>query len=226
MSNGAGLLATGDGNHQLVGIEVEHDGLGRLRDRVAGELTRLAPRPPSRDRTDLPTVDLFRALRAFKADRKRPRGDGTYPAGVRLIETELAAMDFLPGRLVEGYAGPPTIDAYRFWQHQLGYRGADADGLPGMTSLVRLGHRRYAATDLAIAAAVTRVLALPVVEAFLSRYLPFLAAGDAAADQVVALQLPDGPGQTVVAGEASVIATGTPLQIDTTVGDLGQTQRR
>lgn len=83
----------------------------------------------------------------------------------------------------------------------------------------------YAATGLAIAGAVTRVLALPVVEAFLRRFAPFLSAGDVAADQVVALQVKDGPGQTVVAGEASVIATGTPLQTDTTVGDLGQTLR-
>lgn len=194
VSNGAGLLQPGDGNHQLVGIEVEHDGLGQLtpaqsrglprlnaailrklqadqhgvflhatwsvtgkwdlaegghtvnlghlRDQVAGELTRLAPRPPSRDRTDLPIVDLSRALHAFKADRKRPRGDGVYPAGVRLIEAELAALDFLPSRRVDGYAGQPTVDAYRAWQLQKGYRGADADGLPGMTSLVRLGHRR------------------------------------------------------------------------------------
>lgn len=194
LSNGAGLLQPGDGNHQLVGIEVEHDGLSQLtpaqsrglprlnaailrkleadqrgtflhatwsvtgkwdlaedghtinlphlRDQVAGELTRLAPRPPSRDRTDLPVVDLSRALRAFKADRKR-RGDGTYPAGVRLIEAELEALGFLVRRLADdGYAGQPTVDAYKQWQHKLGYRGADADGQPGMTSLVRLGHRR------------------------------------------------------------------------------------
>jgi hypothetical protein len=34
----------------------------------------------------------------------------------------------------------------------------------------------WAATALGIAAAVTRVLALPAVEAFLQSYLPFLAA--------------------------------------------------
>ena len=34
----------------------------------------------------------------------------------------------------------------------------------------------WLATSLAIAAAITRVMALPVVDALLSRYLPFLAA--------------------------------------------------
>jgi hypothetical protein len=35
--------------------------------------------------------------------------------------------------------GPLTRAAYKKWQQKLGFRGADADGIPGFTSLKRLG---------------------------------------------------------------------------------------
>lgn len=83
---------------------------------------------------------------------------------------------------------------------------------------------RWLAGVLAVLAAVTRVLALPQVNALLERI--GLGHDDVEAGQVVALQVKDGPGKHVVAGEASVLPTGTPLEVGTTVGELGQTLRR
>jgi hypothetical protein len=40
-----------------------------------------------------------------------------------------------------GYFGPLTREAFRKWQVRLGYRGTDADGIPGKTSMQRLGFR-------------------------------------------------------------------------------------
>lgn len=196
LTNGAGILAKGDGNSQLVGIEVETSGyeqmttqqravlpilnaailrhLGRglegaflhettsvtgkwdlaedgetvdladLRVETGVALARLQPKPASRTDTRLPVVDLSRAVHAFRKEGHRPRtaaGVPLYPDGVRLIETELANAGFLDRRLVDGYAGPPTLRAYQQWQRRLGYRQSDADGIPGATSLVKLGVR-------------------------------------------------------------------------------------
>jgi hypothetical protein len=40
-----------------------------------------------------------------------------------------------------GYFGPITRDAVHKWQYKLGYRGADANGIPGRVSTQRLGLR-------------------------------------------------------------------------------------
>lgn len=40
-----------------------------------------------------------------------------------------------------GYFGPLTREAVKKWQVRLGFRGADADGIPGKTSMQRLGFR-------------------------------------------------------------------------------------
>lgn len=41
--------------------------------------------------------------------------------------------------VVDGYWGPQTTGYYARWQRSLGFEGSDADGLPGKTSLTRLG---------------------------------------------------------------------------------------
>lgn len=43
------------------------------------------------------------------------------------------------GVVVDGDWGPQTTAAYKRWQQSLGFTGGDADGLPGKTSLTRLG---------------------------------------------------------------------------------------
>lgn len=40
---------------------------------------------------------------------------------------------------VDGLFGPETQEAYAAWQRRCGFRGADADGIPGKVSLQRLG---------------------------------------------------------------------------------------
>lgn len=196
LSNGAGILSAGDGNWQMVGIEVETSGyehmtpqqvvalplinaaivrhlkrnetavflhattsvtgkwdlavdgqpinLGHLRAGVAVAIARLEPKPAKRTVTKLPVVDLSRAIHAFRKEGKVARTSASrpvYQGGVRLIEAELAVGGYLDPAYVDGYAGPPTRRAYARWQDHLGYSKADADGIPGATSLVRLGAR-------------------------------------------------------------------------------------
>jgi hypothetical protein len=110
---------------------------------VADQLAHLQPAKPRR--SDLPKVDLSRLIQAYAVDgaRKRtPTVQGTYPRGVRLVEQALSDLHFLAPKYVgDGYAGPVTVEAYQAYQRALGYGGADADGVPGATSLVQLGHR-------------------------------------------------------------------------------------
>ncbi|MFD4371488.1 hypothetical protein ACFWPY_07835, partial [Streptomyces sp. NPDC058527] len=44
--------------------------------------------------------------------------------------------------LVDGHFGTATRTAYGRWQARQGYRGADADGIPGRASLDALARRR------------------------------------------------------------------------------------
>lgn len=197
MSNGTGNLDTGDGNRQLIGVEVETSGyelltaaqqraipllgaavlghlgkpaqetylhetwsvtgkwdlaeqghtinLASLRHRIAlaaGELGKT--RPGLARTTTLPTLNLSRLVKAARVESKHRRSSSTpahYAAGVKLVEAELVRAGHLDPDLVDGYYGPPTCTAYRKWQVALGYRGADASGIPGMSSLVKLGAR-------------------------------------------------------------------------------------
>ena len=77
----------------------------------------------------------------------------------------------------------------------------------------------WAATGLGIAAAVTRVLATPQVEAFLRRFLPWLSAGDVQANRVLAQLDPAGP-HPVVAGEAAPQPTGSLLVEEDTIAEI------
>jgi len=115
----------------------------QLRRDIADMLERLRPAKPRA--STLPKVDVSRLIHAFHTDgahRRTPKSQGTYPHGTRLVEAALADLHFLSTRYVgDGYAGPQTVEAYQAYQRALGYRGPDADGIPGMTSLVQLGHR-------------------------------------------------------------------------------------
>ena len=117
-------------------------GPGWRRD-VADQLAHLLPAKPRT--TDLPKVDVSRLVNAFRVDgakKRTPKSEGTYPHGTRLVESALADLGFLSRTYVgDGYAGPQTVEAYSDYQRALGYRGKDADGIPGMTSLVTLGNR-------------------------------------------------------------------------------------
>lgn len=87
-----------------------------------------------------PTVDLSELIRAAKLDTKAAQGHQTYAAGVKLVEKALKAEGYLAAKYAgDGSYGTTTIEAYKKWQKALGYKGTDADGIPGLTSLTRLG---------------------------------------------------------------------------------------
>lgn len=90
-----------------------------------------------------PTVDLSDVVKAAKLDPARPDG-GTTAGSKADVETVEAAL-FWEGLLGYGYVdgsyGTKTISAYGSWQRKLGYTGADADGIPGLTSLRKLGNK-------------------------------------------------------------------------------------
>lgn len=89
--------------------------------------------------------------------------------------------------------------------------------LPVVAETVGLDSKVYpwVAAVLAAAAAFTRVMALPSVEAFLRRFVPWLASDDVEAGHVVAQVVPGevaGSRDEVVAGRAAVLPTGTPVR--------------
>jgi hypothetical protein len=85
-----------------------------------------------------PAVDLGDLIAAAKSDPGRAGTPVTY-VGTRMVENALVAEGLLAQRLADGHYGTATVRAYAEWQRRLGYHGADADGIPGRTSLTRLG---------------------------------------------------------------------------------------
>lgn len=88
------------------------------------------------------SVNLDVLVAAFRKDPDRPQGHGTHPHVVRVVEQALLAEGLLPAEYsTDGYAGTATHEAYQRWQKKLGYRQADADGIPGPASLRALGEK-------------------------------------------------------------------------------------
>lgn len=91
-----------------------------------------------------PVVDLSRLRAAARQDPPAAGQPVTY-AGTRTVEAALVAEGLLDARYADGHFGTATIAAYSAWQRRLGYRGTrpggDADGIPGRTSLTKLGGR-------------------------------------------------------------------------------------
>ena len=82
------------------------------------------------------------ALRSAAAhDPHRPQGGVTAGAAddVRVVERLLVSAGLMARRYAgDGSFGSVTVDAYAAWQRRLGYRGRDADGIPGQESLAKL----------------------------------------------------------------------------------------
>lgn len=85
-------------------------------------------------------VDLSHVAAAAHTDPGASQGHVTYKGDVLPVEQALAKLNFLNKAYVDGSYGTLTLDAYRRLQGSLGYTGADADGIPGFTSLTKLGH--------------------------------------------------------------------------------------
>jgi peptidoglycan hydrolase-like protein with peptidoglycan-binding domain len=98
--------------------------------------------------TGLPAVDMEATVLAAQIDPRRP--DGTLTSGAKssvlAVERALEARHLLDARWVDGYFGTRTVAAYAAYQRSLGYAGPDASGLPGATSLARLGTGRFRVT--------------------------------------------------------------------------------
>lgn len=112
-----------------------------IRARVAARLEKKAPGvlpPPS-----TPTVSLSRLRAAARTDPGRTGTPVSY-AGVVTVEAALVDTGCLDRRYSDGHWGTKTGPGYAKWQRSDeggGYRGDDADGLPGRDSLTRLGLR-------------------------------------------------------------------------------------
>ncbi|MFE3853451.1 N-acetylmuramoyl-L-alanine amidase [Streptomyces griseorubiginosus] len=95
--------------------------------------------PPSASK---PKVDLSRLITAAKTDPGAKQGHVTYLAGTNLVEAALVKLGYLARTYAgDGSFGSTTVTAYGRWQYHLGYRGTDANGIPGQKSLVELGKK-------------------------------------------------------------------------------------
>lgn len=117
------------------------DSGGKLDKNVAGFDSRAAMakwaggKPASK-----PKVSLAKVVEAARKDPKLPQGGTTHKAHVVVVERALRAEGLLEAEWVDGSFGSRTVDAYKKWQRKLGYSGKDADGIPGKTSLTKLGN--------------------------------------------------------------------------------------
>ena len=88
-----------------------------------------------------PSVSLAHVVTAARKDPAAPQGHTTHRAEVLLVERALAAEKLLASQWADGSFGSKTVAAYAAWQKRLGYRGSAADGIPGHTSLAKLGDK-------------------------------------------------------------------------------------
>ncbi|QKW40188.1 peptidoglycan-binding protein [Actinomadura sp. NAK00032] len=96
----------------------------------------------------LPSVNMEATVKAAQIDPRR--ADDTLTPGAKasvlLVERALRDRNLLDEQWVDGYFGTTTIAAYSKYQKSLGYTGLDANGLPGKTSLTKLGTGRFTVT--------------------------------------------------------------------------------
>ncbi|NVI91681.1 peptidoglycan-binding protein [Actinomadura sp. BRA 177] len=100
--------------------------------------------------TALPSVNMEATVKAAQIDPRR--ADDTLTPGAKasvlLVERALRDRQLLDAQWVDGYFGTTTIAAYAKYQKSLGYTGLDANGLPGKTSLTKLGAGRFTVTHV------------------------------------------------------------------------------
>lgn len=96
----------------------------------------------------LPVVDMEATVEAAQIDPRRADSSVTpgARASVLAVERALQAEHLLDARWVDGHFGTSTVAAYTRYQVSLGYSGIAANGLPGRTSLTRLGRGRFTVT--------------------------------------------------------------------------------
>ena len=114
-----------------------------MRDRIADRLAVEEPKPPTKPTPTptKPTVDLSKLVTAAKSDPVK-RGTPISYYGVKVVEQALVREGLLAPSLTDGHYGTATVRAYAAWQRRCGYKGADADGIPGAESLKKLAAKR------------------------------------------------------------------------------------
>lgn len=94
-----------------------------------------------------PQVSLASVQAIVKAARLDPgrKQGGTTPGSaddVKVVEWALQQEGLLSKKYArDGSFGSSSVAAYAKWQKRLGYKGKDADGIPGKASLVKLGRK-------------------------------------------------------------------------------------
>ncbi|MCE7003962.1 peptidoglycan-binding protein [Kibdelosporangium philippinense] len=105
----------------------------------------------------LPVVNMEKVLLAAQIDPRRP--DSALTPGAKdhvlAVEQALQAKGFLAAQYVDGHFGTTTTTAYTNLQKSFGWTGLDTNGIPGETSLKRLGEGRFTVT--AIVSAGSRI---------------------------------------------------------------------
>jgi hypothetical protein len=105
---------------------------------------------PATGDSALPGVNMEATVKAAQIDPRR--ADDTLTPGAKssvlLVEQALQAKGLLAAKWVDGYFGTTTVAAYAQYQESLGYTGLDASGLPGQTSLTKLGAGRFTVTNV------------------------------------------------------------------------------
>jgi len=112
----------------------------------------------------LPTVDMEAVVKAAQWDPAKADSAVTPGAGpsVKLVETALRKRGLLDPSYEDGHFGTKTVTAYAQWQQQLGYSGIDATGLPGRTSLAKLGEGQFTLTRVLSPGARTTYRGFPI----------------------------------------------------------------
>ena len=99
-----------------------------------------APRP-------LPVVDMSAVVVAAQVEGYRGNQVGLRDdASTALVQLALNARGYRV--VVDGHYGRATTSAYAKFQRSLGYRSIDANGIPGPSSLARLGKNRFTVTNV------------------------------------------------------------------------------
>lgn len=89
----------------------------------------------------LPGVNMEQVVVQAQVEPRRGQTGLAGDASVRLVQSALRAKGY--GTTVDGHYGLGTTSHYAAWQRRLGYSGLGANGLPGPTSLAKLGYNRY-----------------------------------------------------------------------------------
>ncbi|MFE4020648.1 hypothetical protein ACFXPZ_25130 [Streptomyces sp. NPDC059101] len=84
-------------------------------------------------------MSVAHLVMAARTDPPAAQGHTTYRAEVLLVERALVAEGLLNSSYADGSYGTKAVTAYAALQRRYGYSGRDADGIPGITSLTRLG---------------------------------------------------------------------------------------